>query len=92
MHPNELTPPQSHPRHRWFVLGLLLFFVALSGQYVIKILDKERDNRSAILRWRDQILLVDHDVNIYDTHNYPNPPIMVLLLKRWSSCRRWRAR
>jgi alpha-1,2-mannosyltransferase len=81
MHPNELTPPQSHPRHRWFVLGLLLFFVALSGQYVIKILDKERDNRSAILRWRDQILLVDHDVNIYDTHNYPNPPIMVLLLK-----------
>ncbi len=71
----------THPRERWFAVGLLLFFVALSVQYSFKVRDDDhRDNRSAILRWREQILELDHGVNIFDRHNYPNPPIMVLLL------------
>jgi hypothetical protein len=72
--------PLSRTHQGWFVAGLLLFFVAVSIQYSIKVLDHERDNRSAFLRWREQILQLD-DVNIWDRHNYPNPPIMVMLLE-----------
>src|SRR5206468_3376542 len=47
-------------RERWFVAGLLLVFVLLSVQYSFKVReDDHRDNRSAILRWRDQILEFD---------------------------------
>ena len=70
----------SWPTQRWLVVGLMAFFVALSVQYTDKVLDKERDNRSAFLRWRSQIVELDDGVNIWDKHAYPNPPIMVLLL------------
>ena len=74
------------PRHailqqRWFVVGLVLFFVVCSFKYGEKILDSERDNRSAFLRWREQIQELDDGVNIWEKFNYPNPPVMVLLLK-----------
>jgi hypothetical protein len=68
-------------QQRWFVLGLVLFFVACSVKYGEKVLDSERDNRSAFLRWRDQIQELDQGVDLWDKFNYPNPPIMVLLLK-----------
>jgi hypothetical protein len=69
-------------RERWFAIGLLLFFVALSVQYTFKVRDDDHHNpnRSAILRWREQILDLDRGVNIFEHYNYPNPPIMVLLL------------
>ena len=54
VHP--LTPTLSPVRQRWFVAGLLLFFVAVSVQYSFKVLDGDRENRSAYLRWREQIL------------------------------------
>jgi hypothetical protein len=63
-------------RQRWFVLGLLLLFLGLSVQYSIKA----HSNRSAILRWREQLKQLTL-LNIYDESNYPNPPIMALLLK-----------
>src|SRR5208282_3536219 len=68
-------------RERWLVCCLVLFFVALSVQYTDKVQDSARPNRSAFLRWRDQILELDEGVNIWDKHNYPNPPIMAMLLK-----------
>src|SRR6266480_4996812 len=68
-------------QQRWFVVGLVLFFVVCSFKYGEKILDSERDNRSAFLRWREQILELDDGVNIWEKFNYPNPPVMVLLLK-----------
>jgi alpha-1,2-mannosyltransferase len=71
----------SRSGQRWFIVGLLVVFVAVSVQYTFKILDDERDNRSAFLRWRDQILEVQQGVNIYDQFNYPNPPIMFLILE-----------
>src|SRR5262249_42525195 len=37
--------------------------------------------RSAFLRWRDQIQEWKTGVNIWAKHNYPNPPIMALLLR-----------
>ncbi len=78
---HALPAPLSHARQRWFAAGLLLFFVALSVQYSFKVLDQDHNNRSAFLRWREQILLLDDGVNIWASHNYPNPPIMVLLLQ-----------
>src|SRR5262249_38933426 len=72
--------PFSFSRQRWFILGLLLFFLSLSVQYSLKVLHSDRDNRSAILRWRDQIHELWQGANIYLTYNYPNPPIMALLL------------
>ncbi|HKI37940.1 MAG TPA: glycosyltransferase family 87 protein [Gemmataceae bacterium] len=68
------------PAQRWFVLGLIVLFIALSGQYTIKILDPS-GKRSAIMRWREQLLDLDRGENIYDRYVYPNPPIMALALK-----------
>jgi hypothetical protein len=63
-------------RQRWFVLGLMLLFLGLSIQYGVKA----RSNRSAILRWREQLHQLPYE-NIYDQYTYPNPPIMALLLE-----------
>jgi hypothetical protein len=62
---------------RWFVAGLLAFFILLSIQYSYKAVA----GRSAFLRWRSQIEQLD-DVDIYQRFKYPNPPIMALLLER----------
>jgi alpha-1,2-mannosyltransferase len=80
------TPPVSrslpHPRHYWFAAGLFLFFVAVSVQYSHKVLVSDRENRSAFLRWREQILdLSEQRIDIWQRHNYPNPPIMAVLLE-----------
>ena len=37
--------------------------------------------RTAILRWKPQIESLDRGVNIYEAFNYPNPPIMALILR-----------
>src|SRR5262249_15427384 len=76
-------------RQRWFVLGLVLFFVVVSAIYAEKILDSERDNRSAFLRWRTQVQDLDDGVNIWDKYVYPNPPIMVLLLQPFFALPDW---
>jgi hypothetical protein len=66
---------------RWFLLGLAALFVVLSIQYSVKASGHgERANRSAIQRWREQLLHLG-DENIYDQYNYPNPPIMAMLLQ-----------
>jgi hypothetical protein len=60
------------------LLGLLLFFVALSVQHAVKA--TAGDHRSAILRWRQQILALQDGEDVYQRYAYPNPPIMALLL------------
>jgi hypothetical protein len=76
-----ITAPLSSSPQRWIVPVLLLFFVALSVQYSFKAME---NNRSAILRWRPQILEIDQ-VDIYQRYTYPNPPIMPLILKPLAS-------
>jgi alpha-1,2-mannosyltransferase len=72
----------STPRARQiFLFGLVLFFLGLSIQYTIKVTGSERATRSAFLRWRNQILDLDNGEDIYLKHDYPNPPIMALLLR-----------
>jgi hypothetical protein len=65
---------------KWFLISLLCFFVGLSVQYSCKVLDFRSANRSAILRWREQIIDLTKGEDIYLRYNYPNPPIMALML------------
>jgi hypothetical protein len=68
---------------RAFLLGLLVVFAAVSVQYTIKVLDLRNgeEKRSAIVRWREQLLELDTGKDIYLARNYPNPPIMALVLR-----------
>jgi len=68
---------------RRFVTALLVVFAAVSVQYTLKILEVRdgKQERSAILRWRDQLRKLDVSEDIYAHNNYPNPPIMALLLR-----------
>lgn len=72
--------PTPIPRQRWFLLGLFIFFVVVNTQYAAKILDPEHHNRSAFLRWSNQILDLHAGADIWERHGYPNPPIMALVL------------
>jgi alpha-1,2-mannosyltransferase len=77
---SDTNPTPANPwksPQRWFVLGLLLLFIALSIQYTIKVLE----HRSAFIRWREQLLALDSGEDIYHKYVYPNPPIMALILK-----------
>jgi hypothetical protein len=79
-HPLPL-PVRKDTRHRWFFLGLCLFFVIINVQYVVKIARSDRETRSAFVRWSSQIAELGTGVDIWEHHNYPNPPIMALILK-----------
>jgi hypothetical protein len=68
--------PVLSARHHWLILVLGAVFLALSIQYTVKAMA----NRSAILRWRDQLQHLE-DENIYARYAYPNPPIMAILLE-----------
>ena len=70
------------PRFKWCLfVGLIFFFIGVSVQYTVKIQTGKRDNRSAFLRWRNQIKDLDNREDIYIKHNYPNTPIMAILLR-----------
>ena len=60
----------------WSTLGLVVFFLALSIPYGIKAWH----NGSAFQRWQPQISALGDGVDIAARFNYPNPPIMALLL------------
>src|SRR5262245_56217405 len=62
---------------RWFLLALVLFFVGLSGYHSFKV----ARHKSAILRWQRQLLdLSDNGTDISAAYNYPNPPVMAVIL------------
>ncbi|HEY1858872.1 MAG TPA: glycosyltransferase family 87 protein [Gemmataceae bacterium] len=64
-------------RQRWFVAALLLLFAALSVQYTFKVLTHD----TAIVRWLEQLKKWDAGEDIFEQFNYPNPPIMALILE-----------
>jgi alpha-1,2-mannosyltransferase len=68
---------------RGFMIGLLLLFVGLSIQYSVKVMTPKRDGHtaSAVLRWAEQIKMMEDGENVHRSHNYPNPPIMALILR-----------
>jgi hypothetical protein len=75
--PNPTPPNPWKSAQRWFVIGLIVLFIALSVQYTIKALQ----HRSAFIRWREQLQALDAGDDIYHEFAYPNPPIMALVLK-----------
>ena len=61
----------------WFILGLLALFAVVSVQYSVKVLH----NRGAFTRWEDHILhSLDGAGDSAAPYNYPNPPIMAIVL------------
>jgi alpha-1,2-mannosyltransferase len=79
MHTGLVRRTLSLSWQRWFVVGLVLLALALSVQYCIKT-GASKSNRSAILRWRDQIHHLGNE-DIYQRYAYPNPPIMAMILE-----------
>jgi alpha-1,2-mannosyltransferase len=63
-------------KQRWFVAALLVVFAALSVQYTYKVLT----HGSAIVRWLEQLKHLDSGDDIFERFNYPNPPIMAVIL------------
>src|SRR5262245_57172398 len=68
---------------RWYVAGLFAVFAGVSLLYSVKVLTPRggQQTRSAIMRWREQLLELDAGENIYARYTYPNPPIMALMLR-----------
>jgi alpha-1,2-mannosyltransferase len=66
----------SLPRPRWLFPALFLFLAALAVPYSRKALD----HRSAFVRWQSQVVQIQDSVDIATRYNYPNPPIMAIVL------------
>ena len=67
------------------IAGLIAFYVLLLLAVVVfgyRAAAKASEDRSAFSRWRHQLLLLKDGVDISDRHNYPNPPVMAVLLER----------
>ena len=66
-----------------FAVALLLVLAFTCARYAEKAVTPSRDGtltRTALLRWRPQIQSLEAGDNIYHKHNYPNPPIMAMIL------------
>ncbi len=74
-----MSADSSVPRwqHWLFIVGLLLIFLLAGIQYYLKA----RKDRSAYDRWRHQLERFEEGDDVYLHHNYPNPPIMALILE-----------
>jgi hypothetical protein len=60
----------------FFIAAVLLLFLGESVYYTQKVLA----HRGAFTRWQEQILAIEEGVDINARFNYPNPPIMAILL------------
>src|SRR5262249_8673413 len=77
---DHATPfPAAPDRRRWFIVGLLVLFMALSVQYTFKIVRKG-EGGSAFNRWRPQVLAMAAGEDAYQRFSYPNPPMMAVIL------------
>jgi len=64
----------------WILAVMSVFLIVLAAQYFVKISDTRRSNRSAIQRWQPQLLGLDQGEDISKAYQYPNPPVMSVLL------------
>ena len=65
----------------WIYVGLCAFFALIFVQYAAKIRGSDRpDTQSAVLRWTPVVRQIP-EVNIWKTTNWPNSPIMAMILK-----------
>lgn len=68
-------------RQHWPIIVLMSLFAVIFCQFLLKMNHTEYGQRSAFLRWRTQLEELDAGVNVWEKYAYPNPPIMVLILK-----------
>ncbi len=61
----------------WIYAALALLVLGLAVPYA----RKAADDRSAFCRWRSQIQAMGRGQDISATHNYPNPPVMAVVLE-----------
>ena len=65
--------------------ALLVVLLTVTAVRYLKKVDKPSDvgtyTRSAFLRWKPQVEALDRGEDIYDRYQYPNPPIMALILR-----------
>ncbi len=76
MSSSPLRLPAAPARRGAFLAAMLLLFVGVSVHYSVKAVH----NRSAFVRWQNQLLAMDEGVDISKRFNYPNPPVMAVLL------------
>ena len=67
----------SFPWPRLFLASLGVLVVVLGVRHVRKV----ADDRSAFRRWQPQIQALDEGADLSAKFNYPNPPIMAVLLE-----------
>jgi hypothetical protein len=86
------VPAPAAPQFQWraaFLAALAVVVVAASVKYAAKVSkpgDTGAQTRSAFLRWRGMIHEVFAGGNIYvGANEYPNPPVMAVLLKPFAS-------
>ncbi|MHC5022564.1 MAG: glycosyltransferase family 87 protein [Planctomycetota bacterium] len=62
-------------------IALLVILAIVVVSTTVTYTKKALDRKSAILRWQPHVLaLIERDVDIYETANYPNPPLMPIAL------------
>lgn len=66
----------------WIIAGLCVIFAVINVQHFFKIRDSERpSSQTAFLRWTPQVRDLDNGVDIWHKYNWPNTPIMAMILK-----------
>jgi hypothetical protein len=76
MSSSPIPLPAEPSRRGVFVAVLLLLFAGVSIHYSVKAVQ----HRSAFVRWQSQVLAMDEGTDIAKEFNYPNPPVMAVLL------------
>ncbi len=70
----------------WILVGLCVFFAAINAQYILKVANSDRPSSlSAFQRWYPQVREIDSGVNIWKEYNWPNTPIMAVILRQFMS-------
>ncbi len=77
MEVSSATVAGASRRYYLFLAALVVLFVFLGARHAHKL----ANDRSAFLRWLPQIQLMREHVDISERYNYPNPPIMAVLLE-----------
>ena len=73
---HAVSPPRPH-LERAFVIGLCLLVLLLSYRTASRVLE----DRSAFRRWQPQLQQLQYGSDLSAEFNYPNPPIMAVLLE-----------
>ena len=78
---NSPTTTAKRLGNGWILAGLCVFFAIINVQHFLKVKNSDRPSQTAFLRWTPQVREISEGVNIWLKYNWPNTPIMALILK-----------